>query len=169
MGGKVLKRFVPMVAIDVATKQEAISLFDQLMTADPQPIVKIGMELYYGLGQAIVQEAKKRDFKVFLDLKLYDIPHTVQRAMAAIGRLGVDFTTIHAAGGKVVGVIAAFTYGLSAATQNFMANGLKYYAVTDYMTLINVAKEANEISDEHLKSLQEWRNDPLRWSKQHAS
>ncbi|MBD5806093.1 orotidine-5'-phosphate decarboxylase [Limosilactobacillus walteri] len=100
MGGKVLKRFVPMVAIDVATKQEAISLFDQLMTADPQPIVKIGMELYYGLGQAIVQEAKKRDFKVFLDLKLYDIPHTVQRAMTAIGRLGVDFTTIHAAGGS---------------------------------------------------------------------
>lgn len=76
---------------------------------------------------------------------------------------------VNNAGGKVVGVIAAFTYGLSAATQNFMANGLKYYAVTDYMTLINVAKEANEISDEHLKSLQEWRNDPLRWSKQHAS
>ncbi|MBB1078830.1 orotidine-5'-phosphate decarboxylase [Limosilactobacillus sp. STM2_1] len=94
-----MKRFVPMVAIDVATKQEAIALFDKLMV-DPQPIVKIGMELYYGLGQVIVCEAKKRGFKVFLDLKLYDIPNTVHRAMAAIGRLGIDFTTIHAAGGS---------------------------------------------------------------------
>ena len=91
-----MKRFVPMVAIDVATKQEAIDLFDKLMVK-PQPIVKIGMELYYGLGQVIVKEAKKRGFKVFLDLKLYDIPNTVHRAMAAIGRLGIDFTTIHAA------------------------------------------------------------------------
>lgn len=94
-----MKRFVPMVAIDVATKQEAIDLFEQLQVK-PQPIVKIGMELYYGLGQTIVHEAKKRGFKVFLDLKLYDIPNTVHRAMAAIGRLGVDFTTIHAAGGS---------------------------------------------------------------------
>lgn len=94
-----MKRFVPMVAIDVATKEEAVELFDEL-NVTPKPIVKIGMELYYGIGQVIVQEAKKRGFKVFLDLKLYDIPNTVHRAMAAIGRLGVDFTTIHAAGGS---------------------------------------------------------------------
>lgn len=95
-----MKRYAPMVAIDVATKEEAIGLFDQLMGVNPKPIVKIGMELYYGLGQAIVKEAQKRGFKIFLDLKLYDIPNTVNRAMAAIGRLGIAFTTIHAAGGS---------------------------------------------------------------------
>ncbi len=50
-----------------------------------------------------------------------------------------------------------------------MANGLKYYSVTDYMTLIKVAKENNQISADHLKSLQEWRKDPLSWSKEQAS
>ena len=98
MGGKILKRYVPMVAIDVATKEAAVKLFDEL-DVTPKPIVKIGMEMYYGLGQEIVNEAQKRGFKIFLDLKLYDIPNTVHRAMAAIGRLGIDFTTIHAAGG----------------------------------------------------------------------
>lgn len=65
MGGKILKRFVPMVAIDVATKQEAIDLFNKLMVK-PQPIVKIGMELYYGLGQVIVKEAKSEDLRYSL-------------------------------------------------------------------------------------------------------
>lgn len=57
MGGKVLKRYVPMVAIDVATKEEAVKLFDEL-DVTPKPIVKIGMEMYYGLGQEIVREAR---------------------------------------------------------------------------------------------------------------
>lgn len=73
------------------------------------------------------------------------------------------------AGGKVIGVVSVFTYDLPAAEQNFMANGLKYYSVTDYMTLIKVAKENNQISADHLKSLQEWRKDPLSWSKEQAS
>lgn len=74
---------------------------------------------------------------------------------------------VNNAGGKVVGVVSVFTYGLPAAEQNFLANGLKYYAVTDYLTLIQVAKENDEISAEHLKSLQEWRKDPIQWSKDH--
>lgn len=74
---------------------------------------------------------------------------------------------VNNAGGKVVGVVFVFTYGLPAAEQNFLANGLKYYAVTDYLTLIQVAKENDEISAEHLKSLQEWRKDPIQWSKDH--
>lgn len=76
---------------------------------------------------------------------------------------------VNNAGGKVIGVVSVFTYDLSAAEQNFMANGLKYYSVTDYMTLIKVAKENNQISADHLKSLQEWRKDPLSWSKEQAS
>ena len=76
---------------------------------------------------------------------------------------------VNNAGGKVIGVVSVFTYDLPAAEQNFMANGLKYYSVTDYMTFIKVAKENNQISVDHLKSLQEWRKDPLSWSKEQAS
>lgn len=76
---------------------------------------------------------------------------------------------VNNAGGKVIGVVSVFTYNLPAAEQNFMANGLKYYSVTDYMTLIKVAKENNQISADHLKSLQQWRKDPLSWSKEQAS
>ncbi|MCC4414165.1 orotate phosphoribosyltransferase [Limosilactobacillus reuteri] len=76
---------------------------------------------------------------------------------------------VNNAGGKVIGVVSVFTYDLPAAEQNFIANGLKYYSVTDYMTLIKVAKENNQIGADHLKSLQEWRKDPLSWSKEQAS
>lgn len=96
-----MRRFEPIVAIDVATKEEATALLDKL-AVDPQtrPIVKIGMELYYGYGPEIVREAQSRGFAVFLDLKLHDIPNTVKRAMVAVGKLGVAFTTIQAAGGS---------------------------------------------------------------------
>lgn len=71
------------------------------------------------------------------------------------------------AGGEVAGVVAVFTYGLPAAEQNFHAHGLKYYAVTDYPTLIQVATENDEISSDHIASLQQWRQDPLQWSEGH--
>ena len=104
-----MKRYSPMVAIDVATKEEAATLFDQL-TVEPRPILKIGMELYYHFGQEVVKEAQQRGFKIFLDLKLHDIPNTVKRAMYVLGQLGVDFTTIHAAGGSEM--VAAGVQGL---------------------------------------------------------
>lgn len=75
---------------------------------------------------------------------------------------------VNNAGGKVIGVVSVFTYGLPAAEQNFMANKLEYYSVTDYPTLIQIAQERNEISADHLKSLQEWRKDPISWSKKQA-
>ncbi|WP_242364417.1 orotidine-5'-phosphate decarboxylase [Limosilactobacillus antri] len=111
MGGKILKRYSPMVAIDVATKEAASSLFDQL-TVEPRPILKIGMELYYHFGPEVIKAAQQRDFKIFLDLKLHDIPNTVKRAMFVLGQLGVDFTTIHAAGGSEM--VAAGAAGLRA-------------------------------------------------------
>ena len=111
MGGKILKRYSPMVAIDVATEDEALTLFNRLTVA-PRPILKIGMELYYHLGPAIVKAAQRRGFKVFLDLKLHDIPNTVKRAMYVLGQLGVDFTTIHVAGGSEM--VAAGAAGLRA-------------------------------------------------------
>lgn len=75
---------------------------------------------------------------------------------------------VNKAGAKVVGVVAVFTYQLPAAAQNFAAQGLKYYAVTNYPTLVNVAKEQGLISADHLASLNDWRQDPATWSKQHA-
>ena len=74
---------------------------------------------------------------------------------------------VQQAGGEVVGVVAVFSYQLPAADQNFAAAGLDYYAVTDYPTLINVAKEDGLISADHLQSLQDWRQDPAAWSAQH--
>lgn len=70
-------------------------------------------------------------------------------------------------GAQVIGVVAIFTYQLQAAEQNFLANDLKYYTVTDYTTLIQEAKQNDLISADHLKSLQEWREDPMKWSNDH--
>ena len=65
---------------------------------DVKPFVKIGMELFYAEGPAIVKEIKKRGHKIFLDLKLHDIPNTVKKAMAVLASLDVDFCNVHAAG-----------------------------------------------------------------------
>ena len=64
-----------------------------------KPFLKIGMELFYREGPQFVKELKEEGFKIFLDLKLHDIPNTVKKAMRNIGKLGVDITNIHAAGG----------------------------------------------------------------------
>ena len=76
---------------------------------------------------------------------------------------------VQQAGGEVVGVSAVFSYQLPAADQNFAAAGLNYYAVTNYPTLINVAKEDGLISAAHLSSLQDWRQDPAAWRAQDAN
>ncbi len=75
---------------------------------------------------------------------------------------------INNTGAQVIGVVAVFTYQLQAAEQNFLANDLKYYAVTDYTTLIKEAQATDQISADHLKSLQQWREDPMKWSKKHS-
>lgn len=74
---------------------------------------------------------------------------------------------IESEGAEVLGVVSIFTYQLQAAEQNFMANGLQYYSVTNYSTLINIAKETGLISEDHLESLQEWRKNPMAWSNNH--
>ena len=96
-----MERFEPIVAIDVPDKREAVQLFDRLSNdTDHMPIIKIGMELFYAFGPGIIKQAKERGFRIFLDLKAHDIPNTVERAMAQVGRLGVAFVTVHAAGGS---------------------------------------------------------------------
>ncbi len=86
-----------IVACDFPSAAETIQFLDQF--TDQKPFIKIGMELFYAEGPSIVREIKKRGHKIFLDLKLHDIPNTVKRAMACLADLDVDMTNVHAAGG----------------------------------------------------------------------
>ena len=86
-----------IVACDFSSKEQVLTFLDKF--TDRKPFVKIGMELYYAEGPAIVRELKARGHKIFLDLKLHDIPNTVKKSMAVLSRLDVDITNLHAAGG----------------------------------------------------------------------
>lgn len=85
-----------IIACDFSSKEETLKFLDQFK--EEKPFVKIGMELFYAEGGEIVKEIKKRGHKIFLDLKLCDIPNTVYKAMKNIASLGVDMTNVHAFG-----------------------------------------------------------------------
>lgn len=85
-----------IIACDFDSAEKTFAFLDQFKGR--KPFVKIGMELYYAEGPAIVKELKKRGHKIFLDLKLHDIPNTVKKSMAVLSRLDVDMTNLHAAG-----------------------------------------------------------------------
>ena len=85
-----------IIACDFASKEECFSFLDKF--TGKKPFVKIGMELFYAEGPQIVREIKARGHKIFLDLKLHDIPNTVKKSMAVLSRLDVDMTNLHAAG-----------------------------------------------------------------------
>ena len=85
-----------IVACDFAGAEAVYAFLDRF--GERRPYVKIGMELYYAEGPAIVRELKRRGHKIFLDLKLHDIPNTVKKAMAVLSRLNVDMCNLHAAG-----------------------------------------------------------------------
>ena len=87
-----------IIACDFASAKDTFDFLDRF--EGKKPFVKIGMELYYAEGPAIVNEIKKRGHKIFLDLKLHDIPNTVKKAMAVLSRLDVDMTNLHAGGTK---------------------------------------------------------------------
>lgn len=87
-----------IIALDFPGKNEALDFLDNFCDEARKPFVKIGMELFYKEGPEIVREIKARGHKIFLDLKLHDIPNTVERAMANLASLGVDMTNVHAAG-----------------------------------------------------------------------
>lgn len=85
-----------IVACDFASKTQTLEFLDRF--PGRKPFVKIGMELYYAEGPAIVREIKARGHRIFLDLKLHDIPNTVKKAMAVLSGLDVDICNLHAAG-----------------------------------------------------------------------
>ena len=78
-----------IVALDFDSKEKTLSFLDKFEGEERKPFVKIGMELYYAEGPAIVREVKARGHKIFLDLKLHDIPNTVKKAMAVLSNLDV--------------------------------------------------------------------------------
>lgn len=85
-----------IIACDFAGKDEVLAFLD--LFKEEKPYVKIGMELFYGAGPEIVREIKKRGHKIFLDLKLHDIPNTVKKAMSVLSHLDVDMCNLHAGG-----------------------------------------------------------------------
>lgn len=85
-----------IVACDFASKEQVLNFLDKFTSR--KPFVKIGMELFYAEGPEIVREIKARGHKIFLDLKLHDIPNTVKKSMAVLSKLDVDMTNLHAAG-----------------------------------------------------------------------
>ena len=89
-----------IIACDFASKEDVFAFLDRF--TEEKPYVKIGMELYYAEGPAIVREIKARGHKIFLDLKLHDIPNTVKKSMAVLSRLDVDMCNLHAAGTRAM-------------------------------------------------------------------
>ena len=89
-----------IIALDFPTKSETLAFLNQFQGR--KPFVKIGMELFYAEGPDIVREIKARGHRIFLDLKLHDIPNTVKRAMAVLRRLDVDMVNLHAAGASAM-------------------------------------------------------------------
>lgn len=85
-----------IIACDFSSAETTLAFLDRFQGR--KPFVKIGMELYYAAGPQIVREIKARGHRIFLDLKLHDIPNTVRKAMAVLRELDVDMTNVHAAG-----------------------------------------------------------------------
>ena len=98
-----------IIACDFAGASEAVAFLDRFQ--GEKPYVKIGMELFYAEGPSIVRDIKKRGHKIFLDLKLHDIPNTVKKAMAVLSRLEVDMCNLHAGG--TVSMMEAALEGLT--------------------------------------------------------
>ncbi len=89
-----------IIACDFSSAQKLYDFLD--LFTDTKPFLKVGMELFYAEGPEIVREIKKRGHKIFLDLKLHDIPNTVKKSMSVLSNLDVDMTNLHAAGTRAM-------------------------------------------------------------------
>lgn len=89
-----------IIACDFSSAEQTLEFLDKFSHESRKPFVKIGMELYYAAGNEIVKELKRRGHKIFLDLKLHDIPNTVRKAMKVLSALDVDMVNVHASGTK---------------------------------------------------------------------
>ena len=89
-----------IVACDFDSREALLKFLDNF--TEEKPFLKIGMELFYAAGPDIVREVKARGHKIFLDLKLHDIPNTVKKAMSVLSALDIDMVNVHAAGTKAM-------------------------------------------------------------------
>lgn len=89
-----------IIALDYPRRREVLEFLEQF--EGESLFLKVGMELFYSEGPSIIEEIKKRDHKIFLDLKLHDIPNTVKSSMKVLGDLGCDLVNVHAAGGSAM-------------------------------------------------------------------
>ena len=87
-----------IIACDFSSAEQVLAFLDKFRDCERKPFVKIGMELYYAAGPQIVREIKRRGHKIFLDLKMHDIPNTVKKTARVLSELDVDMTNVHAAG-----------------------------------------------------------------------
>ena len=101
-----------IIACDFPNRETTLAFLDRFQ-GGRKPFVKIGMELFYGAGPEIVREIKARGHRIFLDLKLHDIPNTVKKAMQVLSALDVDMVNVHAAG--TVAMMKAAVEGLTRA------------------------------------------------------
>ena len=102
-----------IIALDFSSAEETLAFLDKFAGEERKPFVKVGMELFYAAGADIVKEIKRRGHKIFLDLKLHDIPNTVGRSMAVLSARDVDMCNLHAGGG--VAMMKAALEGLTRA------------------------------------------------------
>ena len=144
-----------IVACDFSSAEATFAFLDKF--TGRKPFVKIGMELYYAEGPAIVKEIKARGHKIFLDLKLHDIPNTVKKAMSVLSNLDVDITNLHAAGATAMmkGALEGLTRPdgtrplliavtqLTSTDQESMENDLMIHAPIDEVVM-HYAKCADE-------------------------
>ncbi len=136
-----------IIACDFESKEKLYSFLKPFEGLNPY--LKIGMEMYYKEGPSLVVDLKKKGFKIFLDLKLHDIPNTVKKAMEKIGALGVDITNVHAEGG--IEMMHAARVGLDLTEEG---KKTKLIAVT-ILTSINEEILHNELLVDSSKSIKE--------------
>ncbi len=136
-----------IIACDFESKEKLVSFLKPFEGLNPY--LKIGMELFYKEGPSLVKELKEKGFRIFLDLKLHDIPNTVLRAMERIGELGVDIVNVHASGG--IEMMRAARTGLDATE---LGKKTKLIAVS-VLTSINEDILHDEILIDRTKSVKD--------------
>ncbi|MCL2234594.1 MAG: orotidine-5'-phosphate decarboxylase [Firmicutes bacterium] len=127
-----MKREV-IIACDFPSKKELYTFLEPFEKEGLKPFLKIGMELFYREGPSIIGELKAKGAKIFLDLKLHDIPNTVGNAMKNIGLLGVEITNVHAAGG--IAMMAAARKGLDEGAARVNAKSPILLAITQLTSI----------------------------------
>ncbi|MBM7618019.1 orotidine-5'-phosphate decarboxylase [Weissella uvarum] len=130
------------IALDFTDKQRAWDFLEQF-PAEERPAVKIGMELFYREGPEFVKAVKDAGFTVFLDLKLYDIPNTVEHAVANLARLDLDYLTVHTAGG--VEMMQAAVRGAEQGAQAVGATAPKLLGITQLTSFSEATMQATQL------------------------